>query len=80
MTYPRFLPVHRKVEFILIALCGLLPEPLQTILLGVVVPCTLDIVLVLLEKAEPLSVGKLGALLVVAPVEGIAQRGSHGYP
>jgi hypothetical protein len=55
---------HGKVEFILISVSGLLPETIETVLLGVVVACTLDIVLVFLEEAEPGSVGGLGALFV----------------
>ena len=75
---PGLLVVHGKVELILVLLRGLLAEPGEAVLLGVVVPGTEDIVLVLLEKAELCPVRELGALLVVAPVEGISEGGRNG--
>ena len=42
-----------------------------------VVPGTQDIVFVFLENAEARAVRELGALFVVAPVEGVAE-GGHG--
>jgi hypothetical protein len=68
----RLLPVHRKVELILVPLRRLLLETGDSVLLGVVVLCTLDIVLVLLEEPELLAMCELAALLVVAPVQRVS--------
>ena len=43
-----------------------------------VVPGALDIVGMLFEETELRPVGELGPLLVVAPVHGVSEGGSHG--
>ena len=55
-----------------------LAQACQAILLGVVVPRAEDVVLVLFEEAELLAVLGLAALLVVAPVEVVAEGHSYG--
>jgi hypothetical protein len=47
-THLRSFPDHGKVEFILISVSRLLLETIEAVLLRVVIPCTLDIVLVFL--------------------------------
>jgi hypothetical protein len=69
--------IHAKIKFIFIPLTGLLPQPCQPILLRVVVPRTENIVFVLFQKAKATTIRQLGALLVIAPVQGIAQGGGH---
>ena len=64
----RPLPIHTKVELILITLRRLLCEPLEPVLLRVVVPCAENIVFMLLENTEPLPMCKLRAFFVVSSV------------
>lgn len=68
---------HFEVELVWVAEGGLLPHRLETILLGVVVARTGDVVLLLLEETILLASQGLGSLLVVAPVDGVTQ-GRHG--
>lgn len=71
------LAFHRKVEFILVSVGGLLLEAVDAVLLGVVVARTEDIVLVLFEEAILGAVGELRALLVVAPMQRISEGRGH---
>lgn len=69
---------HGKVELILVPVGCLLLEPIETVLLRVVVPCAEDIVLVLFEDAILCTMGELGTLLVIAPMQRISEGGGHG--
>lgn len=60
---------HAPVELILVAESCLLSELPDAILLGLVVTRSEDIVLVLLEQAEALSMQRLSPLLVAFPNE-----------
>ena len=66
---------HAKVEFILVPPRGLLPELLYPVLLAVVVLCALDIVLVLLEDAQPLPRCRLRSLAVLPLL--LVEAGAH---
>lgn len=68
-TYHCLLAVHPEIEFILVPICSFLSQPLNAILLGVVVPRSEDIVLVFLEEAELGAVGELRALFVIASMQ-----------
>lgn len=68
---------HGKVELILVPAGGLVLESVETVLLGVVVACTEDIVLVLFENAILGTMRKLGTLLVVPPMQRIPERRGH---
>lgn len=59
---------HCEVEFIGIALRGLLSEDLESSLFDVEVTGSQDVVLFLLEEAVFLAGGGLGALFVVSPL------------
>ena len=69
---------HGKVELILVLVCGLVLEPIEAVLLGVVVPSAENVVLVLFEDAILCTMGELGALLVVTPVQRVSEGGGHG--
>jgi hypothetical protein len=66
---------HTKVELILVPQARLFLQPLEPILFRVVVPGTLDVVLVLLEQPESASVRELPSLLVVPTVDRVFTRG-----
>lgn len=62
---------HAKVELVLVFEGGLFAQFLDAVLLGVEVPRSLDIVLVLLEVTESFPMGGLGSF----PVDGVALDG-----
>lgn len=65
---------HFEVELVRVAEGGLLAHGLETVLFRVIVACTGNIVFFLFEEAEFLAGQGLRALLVVAPVDGVAKR------
>jgi len=67
-TVPRAGVDHCEVEFIGVALRGLLPEGLESGLFDVEVTGSQNVVFFLLEEAVFLAGGGLGALLVVSPL------------
>lgn len=70
---------HPKVKLIRVAQRRLLSEPLQLILLPVVVGCSQLVVLALLEEAELVAGGGLGALAVRALLHHVLQTArGHG--
>lgn len=73
----RFLPLHGKVEFILISVRCFLAEALNAVAFGVVIASTENIVLVLFERSETTTMLELRALLVVASMKRVSQR-RHG--
>lgn len=62
---------HTKVELILVLQGCLLLEPLDPVLLGVVIPRSLDVILVLLEQSKLGSIRELTSLFVVSAVDGV---------
>ena len=74
---------HAPVELILVSERRLFAELADPVLLRLVVARSVDIVLVLLEEAEALSVEGLGALLVIPPSESVwksaSDRRGHAY-
>ena len=68
-TYLSLLLVHCKVEFIFISIRSLLPQPSNPIFLGMIVPRSLNIVLMFLKDSQPGSMGKLTTLLVVSSMQ-----------
>lgn len=64
------------VKFVWVLVGSLLAHALELVALNMVVARTLNIILVFLQQAEALSVSRLAALLVVAPLDIISQR--HG--
>lgn len=73
-----FLLLHRKIKFILVSFCRFLLQAREPVLLRMVVPRAFNIVGMFLEDAKLRSVSELWALLVVAPVDRVSQRRSHG--
>lgn len=67
---------HAMVKFVWVLVSSLLAHALELVALDMVVTRTLNIILVFLQQAEALSVSRLAALLVVAPLDIISQR--HG--
>jgi hypothetical protein len=78
-THVRLSLDHSPVELILVPERDLLLQLFQPVFFGLVVSCTVYIVLVLLEQAELLAMERLGPFLVVSPVKrvwGVPERGS----
>lgn len=67
------LVLHGKVELILVLVGCLEFEALDAVLLGVVVACAEHIVLVLFEDAILCAMSELRALLVITPVQRVAE-------
>ena len=74
-THLRPLVRHPKVELILVPVGRLLAQTGEPVLLRVVVSRAEHVVLVLLEDPEPRAVCELRPLLVVPPVQRVAEGG-----